>query len=97
MSDIKIVDIELDDSEMTSTVYTVELNGKTYKVDRWSTHNASGTEFYGEGYEPLIYDAVPDELVEWDPDEDTKSSEFWQRYHAEVVPLMERIRREVFG
>jgi hypothetical protein len=97
MSEIKVLDVALDDGEMTSTVYTVELEGATYKVDVWSTHNSSGTEFYDQDHMPLRGDDTPDELIEWEHDEDPRITEFWERYHREVEPLMDRIKREAFG
>jgi hypothetical protein len=95
MSDIKILDVALDDGELTSTVYTVEVEGKTYRMDVWATNNASGTEFYDQDGQ-YVRD-VPDELIEWEHDEDPRLAEFWARYRDEVEPLVDRIKREVFG
>ena len=39
----------------------------------------------------------PDELEEWEPFEDPKVGMFFERYRAEVVPLVERIKAEVFA
>lgn len=93
---VVVKDIELNSSEVSGTIATVEVDGTTYRVEQWFTHNSSGTEVYFPDGVSLGAD-YPDELDDWDMDADPKIALFFDRYRAEVAPLIERIKKEVFS
>lgn len=93
--DIKILDIEPNAGTYTCTRFTIEHDGVTYMVEEWFTDSASGMEVYDESGANCVNGSAPDEVLEWDPNDDMRVTNYWGRYQGEVVPLMSKIAKEV--
>lgn len=93
---LKVTDIDPFPAEMSGETITVEVDGKEYKVENWATDSSSGCEIYDDEGN-AVYSDTPTELDEWESDEDPKVKEFYARWAAEVGPLVEKIKKEVFG
>ena len=93
---MKLIDID-DGGDRWTRTFTVELdNGKTFKIEEWSTPSACGTEIYDEDGNPFYDDDLFDEEF---MDEYVRPFEraYQARYDAEVQPVIDRIKQEVFG
>lgn len=101
--EIKVLDLSDDVSEMSGMTFSVEIDGKPYRVEEWHTGNGDGME---------VYDAQGNWINAWprddafDEDEinqaldqalDQAGHAYYERYRAEVQPVIDRIKAELFG
>lgn len=96
MDEIELLEVEPNAGTYTCTKFTIVYKGVTYTVEEWFTDSSSGIEVYDEQGR-CVNGSAPQAVREWEPTEDMRVTHFWGRYQGEVVPLMERISKEVLG
>lgn len=94
---MKLIDID-DGGDNWTRTFTVEHDdGKTYKIEEWATSSGCGVEVYDEEGNALYGDDDPfsDEFME----EHIRPLEvaYQTRFDAEVQPIIDKIKAEVFG
>lgn len=90
---MKLIDID-DGGDYWTRTFTVEdEDGTTYKIEEWSSPSGCGTEVYDADGNPF-YDLDDDVLEEFVRPLETA---YQARWDAEVQPVIDRIKQEVFG
>lgn len=80
-------------TQMSGETFTVQVDGKTYKVEKWATDNSSGLETYNEDDTPAF--DVPEEVDEALSDAMEKWGEvFYAKWNERVDPIIQQIVAE---
>lgn len=93
--DVTITGYRESGGEMSCNVYTVVVDGTTYRVEKWATRHGSGEEWVTEDGKnvpsPLTFmESFDDLVVAFD-------QAFWERWQAEVQPVIDRITAEALA